>query len=200
MTEHGYVRDDRIKGEPHFWRLLDDVEQETPVAEIEIRSVAGEHEATPRTLVQRAAFATLDFEMPGLPDQADRLAVVMPDQAEIDHRTRIYRNVMKLPIYRQDLDIVAVTDDGEFAACCTCWLDSENNVAEFEPVGSLPSFRRRGIMRAVMNEGLRRLKAMGVKTAVVRTNPFNLPSIRLYESCGFELVFSDPVYRKTFAR
>jgi ribosomal protein S18 acetylase RimI-like enzyme len=106
--------------------------------------------------------------------------------------------MMKLAGYRQDMDIVAVTEEGEFAACFTCWIDSANNVAEFEPVGCLPKFRRRGIMRALTNEGLRRLKALRGTSAVVRTNPFNLLAIRLYESCGFELVFHDPVYRKTF--
>lgn len=200
LTERGYVHDGRVEGAPHFWRSLDNIEQQAPVAGIEVRSVAGEHEATPRTLVQRAAFATLDFEMPGLLNQADRPAVTVPDNAEIDRRTKIYKNVMKMPGYRQDLDIVAVTGDGEFAACCTCWLDSENRVGEFEPVGCHPDFRRRGLMRAIMYEGLRRLKALGAESAVVMTNPFNLPAIRLYESCGFELVFSDPVYRKTFAR
>jgi len=198
LMRHGYVRDDRIEGEHHFSRMLDNIEHQTPLTGIELRSVAGEHEATKRTMVQRAAFATLDFEMPGLPVQAERPAVSMLNAAEIDRRTRMYKNVMKLPGYRQDLDIVAVTEDGEFAACCTCWMDSENNVAEFEPVGCLPEFRHRGIMRALTIEGLHRLKALGVTSVVVKTNPFNLPAIRLYESCGFELVFHVPVYRKTF--
>ncbi len=199
LIKHGYVRDDRIEGEPHFSRMLDDVEQQSPLTGIELRSVAGEHEATERTMIQREAFATLDFELPGLPEQSERPVVAVLTGAEIDRRTRIYKNVMKLPGYRQDLDIVAVTEEGEFAACCTCWIDSKNSVAEFEPVGCLPKFRRRGIMRALTNEALLRLKALGVTSVVVKTNPFNLPAIRLYESCGFELVFSDPAYRKTFA-
>ena len=55
-------------------------------------------------------------------------------------------------------------------------------------------------MKVVTYEGLRRLKALGAESAVVGTNPFNLPAIRLYESCAFKWVFSDPVYRNTFAR
>ena len=112
----------------------------------------------------------------------------------------MYKNVMKLSGYRRDLDLVAVTGDGEFVACCTCWLDSENKVGEFEPVGSLPAFRRRGLMRAVMTEGLRRLKTLGAESAVVGTNAFNVPAIRLYESCGFQIAFYDPIYRKTYVR
>ena len=109
---------------------------------IEVRSVASEHEATERTTVQRAPFATLNFEMPRLPAQAALPGAVLSDTTEIDRRTRIYKSVMQLPGYRQGLDMMAVTNGGEFADCCTCGLDSENKVAEFELVESHPEFRR----------------------------------------------------------
>ena len=197
LEERGFVRDDRVEGVPHFRRSLDALEPSAPLNGFVIRSVVGEHEATKRAMVQREAFANLDFQMPG---QVEGHRSTAPDKAEIDRRTRVYKNVMRLPGYRMDLDLVAVTGGGEFAACCTCWLDSENRVGEFEPVGCHPDFRRMGLTRAVMFEGLRRLKALGAESAVVETNPFNLPAIRLYESCGFTLVFSDPLYRKTFTR
>jgi hypothetical protein len=57
LTQHGYVRDGRIEGEPHFARTLDNIEQQTPLTGIEFRSIAGEHEATERTMMQRAACA-----------------------------------------------------------------------------------------------------------------------------------------------
>jgi ribosomal protein S18 acetylase RimI-like enzyme len=195
LTERGYVRDELVEGTPRFSRSLNAIEEPVQFEGIEIRNVAGEHEATKRTMVQRAAFASLDFQMPGVTGDS---VPSIPDESEINRRTRIYKNVMRLSGYRQELDLVAVTDDGEFVACCTCWLDSENKVGEFEPVGSLPAFRRRGLMRAVMTEGLHRLKSLGAKSAVVGTNAFNLPSIRLYESCGFQVVFMDPIYRKAF--
>lgn len=195
LEELGYVREDRVYGFPHFWRSLDTIEQQAPPDGVVVRSVGGEQEATKRTMLQRAAFAALDFQVPG---QAIGPRLSMPDQAEIERRTRVYKNVMRLSGYHRELDIVAVTVDGEFVACCTCWLDSKNRVGEFEPVGCHPSFRRRGLARAVMNEGLRRLKSLGAESAVVYTNPYNLPAIRLYESCGFKLLFSNPVYRKTF--
>ena len=161
-----------------------------------MREVAGEHEATARTMVQREAFANLDFDMPGRP--AGRRAPPA-DSAEIERRTRIYRNIMRLPGYRRELDIVVETANGELAACCTCWLDSENRVGEFEPVGCHPDYRQRGLTRAAMFEAMRRLRSLGGEAAVVSTHPLNTPAKALYRSCGFELVFLDPLYRKTYA-
>lgn len=196
LEERGYVCDNRVDGIPHFGRSLDTIRQQAPPDGMVVRSVDGEQEATKRTMLQRAAFAALDFQMPA---QTSGRELSVPDEAEVNRRTRIYKNVMRLPGYRRDLDIVAVTVEREFVACCTCWLDTENRVGEFEPVGCHPNFRRRGLAQAVMNEGLRRLKSLGAESAVVYTNPHNLPAIRLYESCGFKLLFSNPVYRKSFA-
>ena len=42
-------------------------------------------------------------------------------------------------------------------------------------------------------------RSLGAEAAVVSTHPLNVPAKRLYQSCGFELVFLDPLYRKAFA-
>ena len=196
LGAQGFICDDNISGVPHYWRSLDALEPGAPLEGFVVREVAGEHEAAARTVVQREAFANLDFEMPGR--EAGRMAPPA-DSAEIARRTRVYRNVMRLPGYRRELDIVVEAGDGEIAACCTCWLDSENLVGEFEPVGCHPDYRNRGLTHAAMLEGLRRLKALGAESAVVSTHPLNVPAMRLYESCGFAVVFYDPLYRRTFA-
>ena len=196
LEARGFRHDDSVKGVPLFWRSLDALEPSAPPEGFVVREVAGEHEATARTMVQREAFANLDFDMPGRP--ASRRAPAA-ETAEIERRTRIYRNIMRLPGYRRELDIVVEAANGDFAVCCTCWLDSENRVGEFEPVGCHPDFRQRGLTRAAMLEGMRRLRSLGAEAAVVSTHPLNVPAMGLYQSCGFEAVFYDPLYRKTFA-
>ena len=195
LVTRGFIRDESTRGVPLFWRSLDALEPDEPPEGFVVREVAGEHEAAARTMVQREAFANLDFDMPGR--ESGRRAPPA-DSTEIERRTRLYRNVMRLPGYRRELDIVVESGDGELAACCTCWLDSENQVGEFEPVGCHPDYRRRGLTRAAMFEGMRRLKNLGAASAVVSTHPLNLPAMRLYESCGFAVVFYDPLYRRTF--
>ena len=96
-----------------------------------------------------------------------------------------YRRAVESASYRPDLDLVAVAPDGAFAAFCIVWYDAENQIGAFEPVGTHSAHRRRGLARAVMVEGLRRLRALGAHTALVNTYHEDEPAIRLYESLGF---------------
>jgi ribosomal protein S18 acetylase RimI-like enzyme len=78
-----------------------------------------------------------------------------------------YRNIQTAPLYRRDLDIVAVAPDGAIAAFCTVWFDDVTRSGYFEPVATVPAHQRRGLGKAVMTEGLRRLRRMGATTAFV---------------------------------
>jgi ribosomal protein S18 acetylase RimI-like enzyme len=101
--------------------------------------------------------------------------------------------------YRSDLDIVAAAPDGVFASYCICWFDPESRTGQYEPVGTRPAFRGQGIGRAVVIEGLRRLRELGAHLAIVHTNDTNIAAIRLYESAGFRIVSRDYPYRKICA-
>jgi len=78
-----------------------------------------------------------------------------------------YRNIQTAPLYRRDLDLVAVAPDGAIASFTTIWFDDVTRSAYFEPVATVPAHQRRGLGKAVMNEGLRRLQRMGATLALV---------------------------------
>jgi mycothiol synthase len=78
-----------------------------------------------------------------------------------------YRNIQTAPLYRRDLDLVAIAPDGSIASFCTIWFDDVTRSACFEPVATVPSHQRRGLGKAVMAEGLRRLQHMGATRAFV---------------------------------
>ncbi len=99
-----------------------------------------------------------------------------------------YRRMRQIAGYHADLDIVAVMPDGAFASYCVCWLDPVNRTGEFEPVGTRAAYRRQGIGKAVVYEGLRRLKARGARTAIVYSTGGNDASRALYLSAGFRVV------------
>jgi GNAT superfamily N-acetyltransferase len=94
-----------------------------------------------------------------------------------------YRNIQRAPLYRRDLDLVAVAPDGEIASFCTIWYDDENRMGLFEPVATLPNHLRRGLGAAEMSEGLHRLKRMGATLALVSS--YSVPAGALYASLGF---------------
>jgi len=97
--------------------------------------------------------------------------------------------------YRSDLDLVAVTAEDEFAAYVGVPYDSDNCAGIFEPVCTHPDHLRRGLARALMIEGLRRLTAIGATDVQVETGDREAAN-RLYDAIGFEDVYRGTVWRK----
>jgi ribosomal protein S18 acetylase RimI-like enzyme len=99
-----------------------------------------------------------------------------------------YARFMQMPGYQRDLDLVTVAPEGVFAAAVTGWLDPVNRIGDIGEVGTLPAYRRQGLMRPALLECLRRMQAYGMDRACVSTGVENWPAIRLYESVGFKTV------------
>ena len=78
-----------------------------------------------------------------------------------------YRNIQRCPLYRRDLDIVAVAPTGEIASFCTFWYDDVTRSVCIEPVATVPEHLRRGLARATLTEGLRRAQKLGASRAFV---------------------------------
>ena len=108
-----------------------------------------------------------------------------------------YAYFMQLPGYHRDLDVVAVTPDGVMAAYVNGWIDPVNRIGDFGPVGALPAYRRQGLTRAALLEGLRRMQARGMDRVCISTGVSNAPALRLYESIGFKIVNKTLDYVKT---
>jgi mycothiol synthase len=72
-----------------------------------------------------------------------------------------YANLQSAPLYRRDLDVVAAVPDGSIAAFCTIFYDDYTRSAVTVVVGTAFEHWRHGLGKAVITEGLRRLKVMG---------------------------------------
>ena len=55
----------------------------------------------------------------------------------------------------------------------------------FEPVATHPDFQGKGLGKAVMAEGLRRMKAAGMQQAILGFDPTNVAARALYTAMGF---------------
>ena len=73
--------------------------------------------------------------------------------------------------------------DGELAAFCTVWFDDVTRTAAFEPVGTHPAHRRKGLGKALLAEGLRRVERLGATLATVGS--YSEAAGALYASAGF---------------
>lgn len=87
--------------------------------------------------------------------------------------------------YKEDLDIVAVDPDGSFAAFCTVRMDPFSKIAELEPVGTHPEYRKLGLGKSVICEGLKRLEKYNPSALVIIGAAPSEGARRLYESAGF---------------
>ncbi len=99
-----------------------------------------------------------------------------------------YAALMRLPGYQRELDVVAVAPDGVIAAYVNGWIDPRSRTGDFGPLGTRRAYRRQGLARAALCEGLRRMQAAGMQRVCVSTGVNNEPAIRLYESLGFKIV------------
>jgi GNAT superfamily N-acetyltransferase len=88
------------------------------------------------------------------------------------------------PSFRHDLDLAAETGDGTFAAYVGLTHDAVNRRGIVEPVCTHPDHLRRGLARALILEGLARLRSLGVTDVYVDTGDA-VPANRLYEEVGF---------------
>jgi len=91
-----------------------------------------------------------------------------------------YQNIQSAPLYRRDLDIVAVSPQGDIASFCTIFYDDSTRSAVCVLVGTAAEHQRRGLGKSVILEGMRRLKKMGCTR--VFASAFDVPAGALYGS------------------
>jgi GNAT superfamily N-acetyltransferase len=107
-----------------------------------------------------------------------------------------YRITRSAPGYDATLDLVAVMPDGSLGAYCICWPEKATGTCEFEPVGTHPDHRRKGLASAVMYAAMRRAREIGLHTALVYCKEHNLS---FYQSLGFNPIDRAVEYVKPFA-
>jgi predicted N-acetyltransferase YhbS len=95
-----------------------------------------------------------------------------------------------VPSYRKELNIIVVAPDDNYVAYAGTWFEAKNKYAYVEPVCTDPDYRRRGLGKAAVLEGVRRCGELGARVAYVGSNqPF-------YQSMGFRKLFNCNVWIK----
>ncbi|MGE0600907.1 MAG: GNAT family N-acetyltransferase [Dehalococcoidia bacterium] len=108
-----------------------------------------------------------------------------------------YRRLRSTPIYDETLDLVVEDATGRMLSCCICWFDTANGIGHFEPVGTRVEAAGKGLGRALVTEGLRRLRERGAHIALIGTASVNAVALRTYTACGFKFVEREDYYSKT---
>ena len=135
-----------------------------------IHPVAGEGDVDGLVALHRAAFGT--------------------EKMTVEQRLAM----MQDPGYEPELDLVVVAPDGQFAAYCMCTISREQNERTgrnegyTDPIATHPDYQRRGLARALLLTGFRKLKQRGIEIALLGTSSENIPMQRTARSVGFRVL------------
>jgi GNAT superfamily N-acetyltransferase len=78
-----------------------------------------------------------------------------------------------------DLKIAVVSPEGDFVSFCGMWYEPKTKIALVEPVATVPEYRRKGLGRAAVYEGIQRVSRLGATKVLVGS------SQQFYYSIGF---------------
>ncbi|MEU4805245.1 GNAT family N-acetyltransferase [Actinosynnema sp. NPDC023587] len=104
-----------------------------------------------------------------------------------------YQGVRATAGYRGDLHVLVEAPDGTMASSTIMWLDEVNRTVEFEPVGTHPGYRRRGVATAMLLHGMHLARAAGATHATVAClgAPGHPMARGLYYGVGFRELSRD---------
>jgi predicted N-acetyltransferase YhbS len=177
-AERGYAKLDWA--EPSSW--LEAGKSPSPDMPIGYRlAVGGEVPVQDKAFLHARAF--------GYADKADSLPGSI----------RAFERLVLAPDYRGELDLLALDGEGQPASMVGLWYDGANGWGILEPVGTAPEHCKRGLAKALVGEGARRLSAIARRQGgsfegiwVGSDQPF-------YLSLGFEVKNRWGVWRKPLA-
>ncbi|MFZ6026155.1 MAG: GNAT family N-acetyltransferase [Chloroflexota bacterium] len=96
------------------------------------------------------------------------------------------------PSARRDLKIVTVAPNGEFASFCGMFYEPTHRYAYVEPVATDPTYRRMGLGKAAVLEGIRRCGEFGAIAAYVGSDQ------KFYLAFGFQVFYTSECWLKVW--
>ena len=100
------------------------------------------------------------------------------------------KKVQSAPNFRKDLNIVVEAPDGHFVSYSGTWFEGTNRIAYVEPVATDPDYRRRGLGRAAVLEGIRRCGELGATVAYVGSD------LAFYMAIGFTKIHASQCWTR----
>ncbi len=102
------------------------------------------------------------------------------------------RLMFDTPKARRDLKIAVAAPNGDFVAFCGMFYEPSGRFAYVEPVATDPHYRRLGLGKIAVLEGIRRCAALGATVAYVGSDQ------AFYQAIGFRKVYNSECWAKYF--
>lgn len=105
---------------------------------------------------------------------------------ELESRQRMFDT----PRARRELKIAVAAPNGDFVSFCGMFYEPANQYGYVEPVATDPNYRRLGLGKAAVLEGIRRCGLLGATTAYVGSEQ------AFYLALGFRVIFTSECWVK----
>ncbi len=92
-----------------------------------------------------------------------------------------FEAIRTMPGYRPQLDLVLFDPEGQPAGLANFWVNEKTRTATLEPLGVVWWYRKMGLGKALINEGIARTRRLGCERMIGGDQPF-------YWALGFEAV------------
>lgn len=104
------------------------------------------------------------------------------DVPHTDEEHEMRRVLFSGPNQHHDLKIIAKAPNGEYGSLCGAWYDPDSQTGQIEPVCTDPKYRKLGLGKAAVLEGVIRCGKLGAKRVYVGS------SQQFYYNIGFDPV------------
>jgi GNAT superfamily N-acetyltransferase len=108
-------------------------------------------------------------------------------EQEVEER----RVMFDTPKARRDLKVAVAAPNGDFVSFCGMFYEPTHLYAYVEPVATDPAYRRMGLGKAAVLEGIRRCGELGATVAFVGSDQ------EFYLSMGFEVIYTSERWVKS---
>ena len=99
--------------------------------------------------------------------------------------TGILEEIAESSFYKKELDLVAVEPDGKIVSFCTFRMDPASKITNLEPMGTHPDYRRLGLAKALITEGLKRTMMFKPSLFYIGGAANTPAANQLYETTGY---------------
>lgn len=86
------------------------------------------------------------------------------------------------PNYSFEWELIAVSPNGKLVAQNLVWLYRRNKMAEIDPIGTHPEYRKRGLSKALVLESFKRMQNRGIYYAYIASDAKDPVVSHLYTS------------------
>lgn len=90
-----------------------------------------------------------------------------------------FTKIRTMPDYRPELDLILFDSEGQPAGLANFWISEKSKTASLEPLGTVWWYRRMGLGKALITEGINRTRTYGCTQIIGGDQPF-------YWELGFE--------------